>query len=1068
MKKYGYLLLVFQCLVFAGYAQQIVKGKVVTGEEETPLKGATIINLKDQKMVLSNENGDFSIKLENGSTQLEVRYIGYFTKRVNVKIPGQNDLLILLKPESQNLKNVTIVSTGYQRLPKERATGSYVQLANEALNKRVSPDIMSRLADITSGLIMNKNISAEKKSISIRGRSTLFANDQPLVVLNNFPYEGDLDQINPNDVETITVLKDAAAASIWGTRAGNGVIVITTKTGKYNQKPQFSFNSNLSITEKPDLFYVPKLSSADFIDREKVLFSQDFYKSDESSLTHVPFSPVVELLIAKRDGKVDKDKADAAIESYKKYDFRNDVEKYLYRKSINEQYALSMNGGTENNRYFLSVGYDKSLASLVGNSNDRISINGNSSYSFLNKKLELSTGLYFIKSGTTQKNTGESTIKIGTGIIYPYAQLIDQQGNEVPFPYDYRSSFIDQARDKGLLDWYYRPLWEIKMADRNISSVNYQFNTALKYKFFKELNGEVQYQYRNIRGEDRNHYGPDSYFARNLINRFTQESPDGTLNRIIPLGGILDLSNSNINSNLLRGQLNFNKDWNLRHQLNALAGYEIRELRSVSADSRLYGYDEVHETSKYVDYVNTFSNYYYPEGPKTRIPVNDLRKGLTDRNISYFLNGSYSYLSKYMLSFSARIDKSNLFGVKTNQKGVPLYSIGTSWNISREKFYHLNWMPEMKLRATFGYSGNIDKTLSALTTARYNNGAGTDNGLPYATIINPPNPELRWERVRMLNFGLDFSSKNNVFNGSIDYYRKQGLDLIGSAMMPGSTGINSFKGNTANTAVQGIDVVLNSRVLNESLKWNISLLGSYVTDRVTKYGIKATTNTYLDSGFSNSIPLEGKPLSALYSYAWGGLDPVTGDPQGYLDGVLSKDYNRIIQTATPESLIYHGSAKPVVFGALQQTLSYKGFSLNFNVAYRLGYYFRRNSVWFDGYLRGDAGVHGDFYKRWQQPGDESHTSVPSLPGIVNPNRDRLYVRSAALVERGDHIRLQDVHLSYNFPEIKSKGLPFTQMQIYAYANNLGLIWKANKSGLDPDYQSGPSPLMLSAGFKLGF
>lgn len=243
---------------------------------------------------------------------------------------------------------------------------------------------------------------------------------------------------------------------------------------------------------------------------------------------------------------------------------------------------------------------------------------------------------------------------------------------------------------------------------------------------------------------------------------------------------------------------------------------------------------------------------------------------------------------------------------------------------------------------------------------------------------------------------------------------------------------------------------------------------SYAADKVTKYLIKSTSSRYLEGGYGfGNYPLEGNPLYAIYSYPWAGLDPQTGDPQGYLNGGVSKDYVKIVNAATPENLIYHGPARPTLFGALRNTFSYKNVSLSANVSYRLGYYFRKESIRYGVLLTGQNG-HGDYGLRWQKPGDESITYVPSIPALANTSRDNLYLYSEALVEKGDHIRLQDIQLSYDLEKKNYPKLPVARTQLYLYANNMGVLWKAGKGSTDPDYQSGILPMTISAGLKIGF
>ena len=1045
--------------------QEAITGTVVAFLSKEPLAGVNIIIKGTMNGATTDIEGQFTLQASPEDT-LIFSFIGYETREVPLE--GRTEIDIALMEDIGILGELEIVSTGYQQLPKERATGSFVHLDNETINRSVSTGILERMEGVTSGLIFNRNGPAGDE-LSIRGRSTLFANSQPLIVVDNFPYDGDINNINPNDVESITVLKDAAAASIWGARAGNGVIVITTKKGAYDQAPQVSFNANVTMGERPDPFYAPQMTVSDFVDIERMLFDQGYYAFTESSPANAPLTPVVELLIAQRDGEISSEEANTQIEALKQQDIRRDYEDYLYRKSLDQQYAINVRGGSERQRYRLSAGYDRNLENLSENRFERITLNARHTLNLLNDKLELSTGIYYVKGHDQNNGLSPNSLRMSSGSpMYPYGRLADAAGNPLPVIQDYRESFVLEAQEAGLLDWRYRPLEEMGLSDNTSSLTDYRLNAQVNYKILPHLQAEVLYQYWGNQRSNRQHHPLESYFARDLINTFTQVAEDGSLEQAIPEGGILDVSNRETDSHNLRAQLRYEGNLGDRHALSAIAGYEVRDMNSESTDHRYYGYDDDLAISSYVDYAGFYNRYNYPLFSK-QIPYVDQLSSLTDRFVSYYANAAYTYDNRYTLSLSGRKDMSNLFGVDANQRGVPLWSAGLAWNLSEEGFYKSGIMPYLKLRATYGYNGNIDKTVSAYTTARI---AGTSfrTGLPYARITNPPNPELRWEQVKVLNLGVDFELKDGIVSGSLEYYTKQGLDLIGDAPFPPSSGITEFRGNTANTRGNGVDVVLHTRNINRAFQWETNFLFSYIKEEVTDYKAEESVNNYLTFGSGSlgmPVPLEGRPLFSLYSYRWAGLDPATGDPQGFLEGEVSKEYKAIIDAATTENIIYNGPARPTAFGALRNTFSWKGLSLSVNISYRVGYYFRRNSIRYSSVLTAQGG-HSDYALRWQQPGDEAFTQVPSMPEDPDINRDNMYTYSEILVEKGDHVRLQDVNLSYTLDRGQLPGLPFDRVQIYAYASNLGILWKATDTVKDPDYRTMPPLRTLSLGLRADF
>lgn len=1046
--------------IFSCIAQSRISGRVVS-TEGLPLAGATL-KIKDQgKVILTDEEGKFSIVFNGSELNLITSFIGYKTMENSFILPLADELIIRLEREAGMLDEV-MISTGYQTLSKERASGSFVKIDKEQLNRRISTDVLSRLEDMVPGLTLNRKGASQ---ISIRGQSTLYSNAEPLIVIDNFPYEGNLANINPNDVESITILKDAAAASIWGSRAGNGVIVITTSKGRFQQPAKLSFNSNITAGDKPDQFYQPRISSADFIGVEQMLFNKGYYLSAESSMNKTPLTPVVELLIAKRDGLIPAAEADSKIEALKNVDIRRDIDRYMYRNFLNQQYSLNLSGGTENQTYFVSAGYDRNLQSLVGNSYDRISFNGSNTYRFLKQKLQLTTGIYYIRSKQVLNNAGPGSMIMDLGNpMYPYAKLVDDQGNPLPVIRDYRASYLQSPTVQltELLDWTYRPIEEIELANNKINGVDYRINANIQYKLPAGFDASLFYQYGRTDDHTRNLQSMDTYYTRNLINSLSSVESTGALIRPVPSGDILDMSTMNAQSHNLRSQLNYNRIWKKQHRINALAGTEIQDRSVMSNSSRLYGYDDLHATSLPVDNISSFTTFFNPFRTTT-IPASGQTEELTDRYLSWYMNGAYTFKNRYTLTASGRIDKSNLFGVRTNQKGVPLWSAGLAYTLSDENFYKFSFLPYLKLRLSYGYNGNVNRSLSAYTTARYVSAAFLTL-IPYASVSNPPNPELRWERINMVNAGIDFSSIGNVLSGSIDFFRKKGFDLIGETPFPPSSGITRFRGNTAGIRGNGLDISLTSRNIDRKFKWYSYALFGFARDKVSDYGYTSTAINYAQS--SDGLPFPGNPIYGMYSYRWGGLS-ASGDPQGYMTGALSTDYAKIISKTAAQDLVFHGASRPVYSGALRNTLEWKDFSISANISYRLGYYFRRPSVNYTSLLRGIYS-HGDYALRWQKPGDELLTSVPAIPATVNSSRDQLYLNSEALVERADHIRLQDINISYVLNRTKMPRIPFSSIKIYVYANNLGLMWRANKSGLDPDYQSGPPPRTIAAGILVDF
>jgi len=1031
---------------------QTVTGRV-TDTTGVALVGATVTNIQSNARTITNVDGRFALPANPGDV-LQVSYIGYAPYRLSVTA----DILyydIQLKKTASLLDEV-VVSTGYQTLPKERATGSFTLLNRSILNQQVGPNIISRLDGIAAGVLFPKQSlqGGPSNGFMVRGLSTINGPKNPLIVLDNFPYEGNLDNINPNDIENVTILKDAAAASIWGVRAGNGVVVITTRSGKLNQPLKVSFNSTYTIREKPSLRNMDVISSADYIDVERKLFDQGYYDGYLSDNYNYPaVSPVVEILDKARSGSITQTDADNQINAYKNVNLQDEYQRWMYKRQTLQQYALSLQGGTRNASYLFSLGYDKDVNTLDAR-NDRITLRGQNLFKPVSQ-VEISTAIQVTRSTSQTGKPEYGTLMTGLWFL-PYVQLADKNGNAVPLARNYRQSYIDTAGHSKLLDWRYYPLTDWQHNRTGTALYDILATTGLKYQPFKGLTADVLYRYERQSNNLRTLQDEQSYLARDMVNRFSQVDASGAVTRIVPPGGILILGNDILESHSVRGQFSLDKAFG-KHQVNVITGGEIRQARTSGNGSSYYGYDDNTLIYATMDHVNAYPTYI--NGGYESIPDMSYLTGGVNRYVSLYGNGSYTYDNRYTASVSGRRDASNLFGVATNQKWNPLWSAGLSWNVSNEKFFRVSWLPYLKMRLTYGVSGNVDPSRSGVLTLRYTNG-NSPSFLPASRINQFPNPSLRWEKVRMFNLGVDFSLIRSVISGSIEAYTKEGTDLYGEAPFDYTAGLNgrsTITRNIANMKAKGFDVTLNSRNLNGPLQWQTQLMFAYNKDKTTKYYMydgQLLSGSYV-SGGTVINPMEGQPVYNIVGYRWAGLDPQTGDPQGYFDGKVSKDYYNITQNTPLTDLVYK-PAIPVYFGNLINTFSWKRLTMSVNISYKFGYYFLKPSVSYGNlFSNGARPGSGDYGRRWQQPGDERSTGVPSVIYPADDFRDALFNNSEYNILKGDQVRLQYINLAYNIAGNTARRLHIESAQVYINAADLGVLWRSNKAGIDPDYVGVP-------------
>lgn len=1046
-----------------------VKGKVLN-EKGDPVEGVTVRVKGTEKFTLTDKNGEFSLVTVERDAILLFTHITM--EAFELKVSGQTELLIKLKTKVSALGEVTVtVNTGYQQVSKERFVGSVSTLDNETYNRRPGMDILSRMDGLMPGILFDKKSThnSQLQNIQIRGLSTLklnpsAANTQPLVVVDNFPFKQDLSTLNPNDIESINILKDAAATSIWGAQAGNGVIVITTKKGKYNQPFRASFSSSLTAQSKPDQYFFPQMSVPDFIDAEIFLFNQGKYDNDLANVSSWPvLSPVVEMLANRRAGKISAQDSAVQINAFKSMDARRDLDKWVYRNGFIQQHYLNLNGGNNVFNYSLSGGYNKSLNSVKNSKpDDQFTLNTNAGIR-VTKDLDIATGINY-----SQANAKSTNFNLPSP-LYPYAQVADEQGNALALPNKIRVAYLDTVGGGKLLDWKYRPLEETKLADNKTTTQFIQISTAVSYKITKWLNARFNYQYNKQTINNNNYHSLQSFYTRDLINRFTNLSQASLdLRNPVPIGAILETNRSEVISQNLRGQLDFTKTLFNDHTINGLIAIERSEARSDANQAKFYGYNN--ETGVYKSSMNyqTFYPTYNNTGTQT-IPVGSYISPEANRRfVSYVGNISYSYRGRYTLYGSARKDGSNVFGVNTNKRWKPLWSTGASWDISEEKFYNLKWISSLRLKASYGFSGNPTNA-SGLPTITYSTSPAQLTNLPLANINDAPNPNLRWEKVGMVNVGVEFTALNKRLSGSFDIFKKKSTDILGDYPTAPNTGIPTYSANVASLEGHGFELSLFSKNIDRAIKWQTGFNLSHAKTIVTKvFYDKYRAFDFIEYSV-NAAP--GKVAYGLASFRWAGLDHATGNPQGYLGNKTSTDYTAILNDSLGNQ-VFNGSAIPLYFGNISNSISWKNFTLSANITYRLQFYYRKPTISYNQLADGWSG-NPDYSLRWQKPGDEAATMVPSFVYPIDVNRDLFYQYSEVNVKRGDNVRLTDIGLSYNW-NAKNEKSPIKNFQIYLSANNMNVVlWKKDKSDYDPDITGGdafitPPLKMWSARIAVGF
>lgn len=1063
---------------------RILKGIVYDDFGET-LPGVNIWVVGTRRGTISDENGAYTLELPTdiGNPTLKFTFVGMEPQ--DIVIRGESFLEVTLETAHTSLQAVEVVSTGYQQTPKDRSTGSFGYIDSEELAKvPSSPNVLQRLEGKIPGLQVkltsgdrNFNYATTVKSINsstrtvgsteydiqIRGESTYNGEKMPLIVIDGTITEMDLSNINPSDIENITVLKDAAAASIWGVRAANGVIVITTKRGQAGTSPRISFSSSLTITGKPDINYMKMMSSAEMLDYEKELVDKGIVTSavlDHSSYyaaqNYMPEGTMLALRL--KEGLITQQQYDTRVAALSQIDNRSQIADYLLQGAKSQQYNLSVNGGTEKSGYFYSASYSNEEPSYVRESASRLTLLLNNHWKLFDWARLTSSfkGTFF----TYNKNgMSVGSLYSSKRIVMPYELLADENGNSIS--YDQYNPEWTSGLSSVYKDWTYSYLDELNNADNTQKTGNYSGSINVEIPLFKGLSSNTLFYMEKSYTRVQKYENQETFRVRNLLNYYTH--PDATSNSLgITNGGIMYKSNTEENNYTIRQQFDYNLNTE-DHRVYALAGTEMRETNMEQSLFSLFGYNqETGISNTYINYsyqptyayvagatptsYTTFNGGGYPSTAEKR-----------RRFLSYYGNASYTYLNRYTISGSVRYDDYNNFGVDRKYRAIPLYSFGGKWNADREHFMEsYDWIDNLALRATYGINGNLSLNTYPFTYIGLNSSNDPTTGQSSAFLVALANPQLRWEKVYTANVGIDFSFLGKL-NGSIDYYNKRSRDLLynlpTSTAYIGTVGNGYIQRNGVSINGKGLDANLNATVYsNKDWEANIGAAFSYNTNEVVENKFLNADNYVNYFGYYPiGIGLiEGYPTSKLLVYRFAGLDE-NGLTQIY-------DENGEIIKATTTSITSFGVLKDAgrtvapYYGNVNVTLNYKQFSLYALATYQFGSVFLKpamtnylTSIYMNQGLRPEAAI----AQRWRESGDEATTNVPALS--TNTYSTNRYIYSDINVLSGDYIRLRQISLTYDLPAGIAKKVLAETLRMSLSIQNPGLLWTANKEGYDPDF-----------------
>ncbi|WP_246236250.1 SusC/RagA family TonB-linked outer membrane protein [Flavobacterium ajazii] len=1076
-------------------AQRTIKGKVID-KNGMPLVGATVKIKGSQTAVVTDFSGQYSIE---GKTDdiLIISYLGFATQEI--KIDNKSEFNVVLIEESNTLNEIKIVSTGFQEISKERSTGSYQNVGKEQLEKP-SSSIAERLVGSIAG--MQSKINADGSiEFQIRGQSSLFADAQPLIVLDGFPIEGGFNSINPNDIESVTVLKDAAAASIWGAKSANGVIVLTSKKAKKGQT-KVSFSSFMRISPKLDVDYATSLaSSKETIEYEQMAFDTDnFYAGwpySESPTDYFPRSLAMTAMIEANLGRISTAERDATLNRLGTLNNKDQIEKYLLQTPITRQYNFNIAGGSEKMKNNLSLLYEDNKTFFIGDKSSKYQVDF-SNVTNLNKFIDFNFAgmLQYRNIDANSSNSfpqylygGQSMLDVIKGLA-PWDMLVDGNGNYTDMSYlKYYMPNVNAffPLDKfAYSDWSYNPITEVQNRDFNTEQLNTRIQAGLDFKIIDGLtfNSKIQYQ---IFKSEANNYSSDKTFAvRNFINASSEYYFDDSKPiQNVPSGGILQSNTINNHSYNFRNQLNFNRTFKDLHSINFIAGSEISNLvvKTIQYPDQ-FGYDPERLTgSQLLNPYNTsymwwgdplsYAQYLFPFNV---VPVTQQTERTT-RYVSMFSNLGYTYDKRYTVTGSYRTDASNFITEDPKMRYDPFWSVGASWNIANENFLsNSNTINRLMLRATYGFNGNLDNSISVKPLLSRNTALDNVTLEPKSTFASFGNPDLRWEKTENKNIGVDFGLFNNKFFGSVDLYHKRGYDLIVNQSIAAVNGTTSQKLNNGEMINKGIEVILGTSLpITKNIGWDASFNFAYNKNEITDFFVDSYFDYNLNgsSGDPTYSYVQGYNANTIWSYQYAGMHNFGTEADPNIKPAVIGANNQLVNITSyvpgdartflkPQGT----SVAPYNIG-MRNSFKIYDFDLSFIVTAKWGHVFRRQGFNYPTGTEGNSGANSNY--------SEVVNSDPNqiVPISTDEFRYFFYPRLTNnmdyLTADASHIRFQEVNLTYSLDKRVISMIGLDSFNLFVQANNLGTIL-FNKYGEDPEYPRGGLKLQRSLilGFNFNF
>ena len=1057
--KDNYVLISERKMTMPDEVKKITIKGVVKDKKGELLPGVSVLLKGTSIGVATDVKGEFILVIpEQDTIVLRFTFIGMRTRDIVYKQQNKS-IIVILEDDMTEMDEVVV--TGYQEIKKARMTGSVEVVTSKDIANKGYTSVTDVLKGQLAG-VAAMNLSGRpgaQAQIRIRGINSLTGDTDPIWIVDGMPLSGDLPKVSmggtefqetiltsgignipPDDIESITVLKDAAATAIYGSRAANGVIVITTKRGSIG-KSYINVQLSYGISEAP----TNRLEMMNT--KEKIAFERGIYE-DFPGLN--VGGRVYQLLKDVDSGKLSQEDADNEMNRLSKINTNWFDE--IFRIAQTQNHSISLSGGDERTQYYGSLSYLSQEGVMPNNKYESIGASIKLTHDF-NKWLRVN---FDLRSTLRNDRSSASPVNPLDYATYanPYERVYDENGN-----YEYDRSYYS-ARS-GVKDGYMYDFNILKDLNENTTRSRYlsnQINLKLEFKIIEGLMLSSMGTFSNSNNHTMEELVPGSFASKYsawLSGIYSEGEIPDEMNK-----GKMQESTSRSQQWTIRNQVEVARGFSDGdHYVNAYIGQEVSSTKGYGFSSMIPEWSNVYGVGTYPDLT----------GMKISSSFNLSALGghteSQDRSVSFFATGSYSYKDRYVVQGSARLDGVDIIG--TQNRFSPLWNVSGKWNLHNESFMErFGFINQLSFRASYGFTGSIDHNalpFSVLVAGGYT--TMVYDGETIMNRYNPSNPSIKWQRKEDRNIGFDASLFNNRINLTVNYYNNDTRNLLDDKKIASSTGRTHVSANVASLNNTGWEISLRTlNVKTNDFSWVTSFNFTQNKDKVTETyyqdlsEISASTNSTFEELYS--LYIQGNPVKAYYGYKFAGVDPYTGATLAYVDGfddngnrlgvlnaegkyVYNMDYDLTVQLANA-SRGYLGRSYPPITGGFTTQFNYKRFSLFAQFTYMTGYLARSFQYFADGSVS-DSGRNllAVEANRWRKLGD-----ITDVPKYENGRTEYLYQLFDFRFEKGNYLKCNNISFGYNLEQSICDKLHLTRARFNFNVSNVFTLTKYR--GIDPE------------------